>query len=271
MDGGPATRSRTGLGPGAQGSGHERPLCRPSSRLPLSRLNASSSGPGKMRRCSAGEAIVRPWQCEEVRIGGQALSGALDWGPQAVGVIVQAGGLHGCLRLDDQAVVADVLHGLRLAILRPGAPPGAAPADEAAELVELAGRVRDALDWLRSRRELARLPVGLLGAGAGTVAALRVAAERPERVAALVGCGGRPGVALEPLDRVLAPTLLIAGGLDTELIGVHRAALRQLQGRKRLEIVPAATRRFEEPAALDTVAHLAGAWFARHLPGAKGG
>jgi pimeloyl-ACP methyl ester carboxylesterase len=67
------------------------------------------------------------------------------------------------------------------------------------------------------------------------------------------------------LPRVRAPTLLIVGGNDVEVIELNRIAFPQLAGEKRLVIVPGATHLFEEPGALDEVARLARDWFERHL------
>jgi putative phosphoribosyl transferase len=65
--------------------------------------------------------------------------------------------------------------------------------------------------------------------------------------------------------RVRAPTLLVVGGNDVQVIELNRAALAQLRCEKRLVIVPGATHLFEEPGALDQVARLAREWFHRHL------
>ena len=67
------------------------------------------------------------------------------------------------------------------------------------------------------------------------------------------------------LPRVRAPTLLIVGGQDVQVIQLNRAALAQLLCEKQLVIVPGATHLFEEPGALDEVARLAREWFERHL------
>jgi putative phosphoribosyl transferase len=112
------------------------------------------------------------------------------------------------------------------------------------------------------------LPVGLFGASTGAASALRVAAEMPDVVSAVVSRGGRPDLAgnqLLPLVR--APTLLIVGGEDHEVIRLNRSAERHLQCEKVLAIVPSATHLFEEPGTLEEVARLAREWFARHLGG----
>ena len=67
------------------------------------------------------------------------------------------------------------------------------------------------------------------------------------------------------LPQVQAPTLLIVGGADREVLALNRQALRELRCNKRLEVVPGATHLFEEPGALGSVAQLAAAWFETHL------
>lgn len=126
----------------------------------------------------------------------------------------------------------------------------------------LAQRVMDAIDDLSCR---SGQPIGLFGASTGAAAALVAAARRPQAVRAVVSRGGRPDLAGNALNQVLAPTLLIVGGADTEVLAMNRAALGRLQGEKRLEIVPRATHLFEEAGALELVARLAGAWFLEHL------
>lgn len=126
----------------------------------------------------------------------------------------------------------------------------------------LAQRVMDALDALSS---YSPQPIGLFGASTGAGAALVAAARRPEAVQALVSRGGRPDLAGDALEAVRAPTLLIVGGADTEVLALNRAALDHLRCPKRLEIVPRATHLFEEAGALEVVSALACAWFVEHL------
>jgi dienelactone hydrolase len=128
----------------------------------------------------------------------------------------------------------------------------------------LAGRLLSAIDWLAADEEIARLRVGYFGASTGAAAALVAAAERPA-TGAVVSRGGRSDLAGEALRRVRAPTLLIVGGADAEVLRLNEQALRELGGEKRLEVVPGATHLFEEPGALDTVGALARDWFVRHL------
>jgi putative phosphoribosyl transferase len=135
----------------------------------------------------------------------------------------------------------------------------------------LSDRVIAAIDWLAASPAgaqpavLGELPVGCFGASTGAAAALVAAAERPQRVRAVVSRGGRPDLAGDALWRVTAPTLLIVGERDTTVLRLNRRAQALLSGESRLEIVPGAGHLFEEPGALERVAALARDWFLRHL------
>ena len=133
----------------------------------------------------------------------------------------------------------------------------------------LSGRLVVILDWLRRQAATSSLPIGLFGASTGGGAALIAAARRADEVAAVVSRGGRPDLAAAALSRVMSPTLLIVGGLDTDVIEMNRDAQRQMRGKVVLEIVPGATHLFEEPGALERVAQLAGDWFTEHMPSAS--
>jgi dienelactone hydrolase len=130
----------------------------------------------------------------------------------------------------------------------------------------LAQRLIDITAWLAQNPLTARLRVGYFGAGTGGGAALVAAALHPEIVRAVVSQGEGPELAgAINLRRVKAPTLLIVGGADSIVIELNKAAMVQLKGVKRLEIVDGATHLFEEPGALEKVAKLASAWFIRYL------
>jgi putative phosphoribosyl transferase len=129
----------------------------------------------------------------------------------------------------------------------------------------LAERLVAATDWLQREPDTNRLPFGYFGASTGAAAALVAAAERPQVVRAVVSRGGRPDLAGPALPRVQAPTLLIVGGEDVQVIELNRQALAQLRVEARLVIIPGATHLFEEPGALDQVAAYARQWFERHF------
>ena len=134
----------------------------------------------------------------------------------------------------------------------------------------LSERLVDATDWLTQFPDTKHLRIGYFGASTGAAAALVAAAMRPDVVSAVVSRGGRPDLAGAALMHVRAPTLLIVGGDDVQVIQLNREALAQLRCEKQLVIVPGATHLFEEPGALDEVALLAREWFHRHLtPGMR--
>jgi putative phosphoribosyl transferase len=129
----------------------------------------------------------------------------------------------------------------------------------------LADRLIEVTDWLPGYLNSEDLKLGYFGASTGAAAALVAAAARPKSVLAVVSRGGRPDLAIEALPKVKAPTLLIVGGEDFEVVEMNRAALRQMKSEKAMIIIPGATHLFEEKGALEEVARLASDWFLRHL------
>jgi putative phosphoribosyl transferase len=129
----------------------------------------------------------------------------------------------------------------------------------------LAERLVAATNWLTQFPDTKHLRIGYFGASTGAAAALAAAALRKDVVGAVVSRGGRPDLASAALMLVQAPTLLIVGENDGQVIQLNREALAQLRCEKELMIVPGATHLFEELGALDVVARLACDWFERHL------
>lgn len=129
----------------------------------------------------------------------------------------------------------------------------------------LASRLVSVTDWLAANPQTMHLRLGYFGASTGGGAALVAAAERPDRVGAVVSRGGRPDLAGAALARVRSATLLIVGGDDVPVIKLNRQALAILQAENALAIVPGASHLFEEPGTLEEVAWMARDWFLRHL------
>ncbi len=129
----------------------------------------------------------------------------------------------------------------------------------------LAERLDRARRWLEAETPPDHPVLGYFGASTGAAAALVAEANNPGSVAAIVSRGGRPDLAGEALARVTAPTLLIMGGADYDVLELNQEALRQLRGPKQLRVVPGATHLFEEPGALEQAAEVATEWFATHL------
>lgn len=135
------------------------------------------------------------------------------------------------------------------------------------DIARLAERLGWATDWLAEQPAIGESPMGYFGASTGSAAALIAAARRPERVAAIVSRGGRPDLAHAYLADVRAPTLLIVGGHDPQVLDLNREAARHMRSTVELEIVAGATHLFEEPGALERVSELACGWFSRYLAG----
>nr|WP_239076763.1 alpha/beta fold hydrolase [Actinocatenispora rupis] len=132
----------------------------------------------------------------------------------------------------------------------------------------LTRRLTAAADWLARTEATEALPLGLFGASTGAAAALRLAADHPDTVRAVVSRGGRPDLAgADTLARVRAPTLLLVGGADESVLALNERAATALAGTYRLVVVPGATHLFAEPGALERVAAEARAWFTTTLAG----
>jgi putative phosphoribosyl transferase len=129
----------------------------------------------------------------------------------------------------------------------------------------LAERLISATEWLKKDPRTKNYAFGYFGASTGAAAALIAAAKLPNDIVAVVSRGGRPDLAAAYLPRVAAPTLLLVGGLDTEVIELNRQAMAQMSAEKKLVIVPGATHLFEEPGKLEEVAKLSTDWFLRYL------
>ena len=130
----------------------------------------------------------------------------------------------------------------------------------------LTERLAAAAGWLHQQGGSNPVAIGLFGASTGAAAALQVAALPEAHIAVLVSRGGRPDLAGKAaLGRVHAPTLLIVGGDDHDVIVLNRDAYDIMHCEKRLAIVPGASHLFEEAGTLEDVAALATNWFVTHF------
>lgn len=129
----------------------------------------------------------------------------------------------------------------------------------------LTGRLVTATEWVLDQEDTQDLTPGYFGASTGAASALGAAAKMGMRIAAVVSRGGRPDLAEDALNQVKAPTLLIVGGKDAQVIRLNEQAYEQLHCEKSLEIVEGASHLFEEPGKLEEVARLAADWFRKHL------
>lgn len=133
----------------------------------------------------------------------------------------------------------------------------------------LGARLAAVTRWAAAAPATEGLSIGYFGASTGAAAALRAAADLGDLVGAVVSRGGRPDLAAERLAEVRAPTLLIVGSLDTDVLELNRQAAARMRCPNEIAVVEGATHLFEEPGTLDEVARLASAWLRTHLAAAS--
>ena len=210
-----------------------------------------------------------PGRDQEVLIdlGPVRLSGHLTMPEDPIGVVVFAHGSGSSRHSPRNRLVAAALNRARLGTLLFDLLTRDEERDRSNvfDIPLLAGRLVAVTRWLGEQFEGPAPRVGYFGASTGAAAALWAAAEAGHHVAAVVSRGGRPDLAQSRLGAVVAPTLLIVGGNDDEVIDLNRRAQAHLRCDNRLVIVEGATHLFEEPGALETVAQLARDWFVGYL------
>jgi len=133
------------------------------------------------------------------------------------------------------------------------------------DIPRLAKRLVAITRWARSTPPTGGLRVGLFGSSTGAAAALVAAAQLPRDVHAVVSRGGRPDLAGDALPRVEAPTLLIVGSRDEDVLRLNEDARARMRARVEPCVIPGATHLFEEEGALEAVAEAAASFFAREL------
>lgn len=129
----------------------------------------------------------------------------------------------------------------------------------------LTQRLTQVTKWVQQQPQYQQLAIGYFGASTGSAAALQAAVDLALAIRAVVSRGGRPDMAEDLLPQVQAPTLLLVGGNDAQVIQLNQQAFETLTAVKQLVIVPGATHLFEEPGTLEQVARLATEWFQRYL------
>lgn len=202
-----------------------------------------------------------------VRVGQQALPGDLFLPPDPCGLVLFAHG-SGSSRLSPRnRRVASRLNESGMATLLFDLLTNEEEEDRrnVFDIVLLAGRLAMAHKWIG--RRCPNLAVGYFGASTGAAAALLAASYSGREIAAVVSRGGRPDLAADRLALVAAPTLLIVGGDDLDVLALNRMAFDALRCTKRLAVIPGAGHLFEEPGAMDAVVDLVAAWFRSNFAG----
>ncbi len=204
----------------------------------------------------------------QVRAAGATVAGRLTIPREPRGIVLFAHGSGSSRHSPRNRYVAEALHSANLGTLLFDLLTEAEEANRANvfDIDLLASRLVDVTVWLRTAEDAAGLPVGYFGASTGAGAALRAAADPRVDVFAVVSRGGRPDLAGgAALGQVRAPTLLIVGGRDEQVLDLNRAAAAAMTAECQIAVVDGATHLFEEPGALEQVALLARRWFVDHL------
>jgi putative phosphoribosyl transferase len=203
---------------------------------------------------------------EPVRIDPPGLDALLGLPIPAKGLVIFAHGSgSGRLSPRNNRVAAQLReHGIATLLLDLLTPEEEQDRHNVFDIPLLASRLLDATDWASRQPRTAALPVGYFGASTGAGAALKAAADPWFTISAIVSRGGRPDLAMDALDKVRAPTLLLVGGDDGPVIDFNRRACERL-AKAELVIVPGAGHLFEEPGTLDEVMRRATDWFLRHF------
>jgi len=207
----------------------------------------------------------------EIRAGDVTLTGDLEVPENARGLVLFAHGSGSSRRSQRNQTVAETLRESNLAtllfdLLTPNEEvEDAYTAHLRFDIGMLSRRLALVTEAIASDPRSRNLGLGYFGASTGGAAALRAAAALGSTIVAVVSRGGRPDLTGEALAYVKAPTLLIVGERDEEVLRLNEHACAQLTCEKSLAVVPRATHLFQEPGALEEVARLAAEWFRKHL------
>jgi predicted phosphoribosyltransferase/pimeloyl-ACP methyl ester carboxylesterase len=202
-----------------------------------------------------------------VIIGPNRLAGLLAVPEEAIGLVIFAHGSGSGRFSPRNNQVARKLQEAGLATLLPDLLKEGEERDRrnVFDIPLLAERLKEVTDWADALPATTGLPIGYFGASTGAGAALLAASQFNGRVGAVVSRGGRPDLAMAALPYVHAPTLLLVGSLDTQVLDLNRAALAQLRCDKKLVVILGASHLFEEAGTLDQVVSEASHWFSDHL------
>ncbi|WP_455286390.1 dienelactone hydrolase family protein [Cupriavidus necator] len=202
-----------------------------------------------------------------IRAGGVDLQGILTLPPGASALVLFAHGTGSSRHSPRNQYVAAELNRCGMATLLMDL---LLPEEDQVQAIRfdvelLAARLAHATNWVAQQQAMP-LRFGYFGASVGGAASIRAACQSPIPIHAIVSRGGRVDLAgPDALAKLLAPTMLIIGGLDLSVLERNESAFAQLTCTKKLVIVPGASHLFEEPGALESVARLAAQWFERYL------
>lgn len=196
-----------------------------------------------------------------------SLEGDLTIPENAVGIIIFAHGSGSSRKSPRNKMVAEELskNGLATLLFDLLTEEEDTDREKRFDIPFLADRLMRVAHFIEKNEETKSMKIGFFGASTGAAAALEAAAKMQKQVFAVVSRGGRVDLAGVSLTKVAAPTLLIVGSNDTQVIELNEQAFRELSCEKKMEIVEGASHLFEEPGTLMQVAHFAAKWFNDHL------
>jgi len=201
----------------------------------------------------------------KIRTDSVQLDGILDIPEKAKGIVLFAHGSGSGRFSPRNQYVAKVLQNSEIGTLLLDllTPEEAEDRRKVFDIDLLSQRLLSATEW--TRKHVKNLRMGYFGASTGAAAALGASVGAAADISAIVSRGGRPDLVISILEEVKAPTLLIVGGNDLDVLRLNKLAYDKLRCKKKLKIVPGATHLFEEPGKLQEVAELATAWFVKHF------
>lgn len=129
----------------------------------------------------------------------------------------------------------------------------------------LTGQLVATAEWVSGRADLAKMRVGIFGAGIAGGAALAAASSRPDVFRALVLSDSRPHLTGSVIRDVQAATLLIVNAHDDASVSVNRETMSRVKGIAELEVLPESPLSHDDPETIAQVAQLARRWFGRFL------
>lgn len=119
--------------------------------------------------------------------------------------------------------------------------------------------------WCMEKEETQKMNIGYWGNDIGSAVVLSAATYWGTKIKAVVSLAGQTDLAMEDLDLIEAPVLLIVGGEDKEKMVINRKAYIKIGCTKKMEVIVGATDLFKEESFQKKVVELAKNWLQRFL------
>ena len=132
------------------------------------------------------------------------------------------------------------------------------------DVVKLADRLTICTRWLREEGAFGDRPIAAFPFGTAAAAALIAAARDPALFTSIVCRSGRVDLAGKALEDLRTPVMLIAGGMDHDVLAVNRRVHETLTVDKDLRVIPGASQLYEEAGTLDLAIGFARDWMLAH-------